>query len=129
MLENRLTRKLFDIDLCLEITPAGRSFIPHSRIHNNRLNKTGLQDKSQKILFDSTSATGIRLTCLLLIISFIFVLCTLPISIRSLMTDSRFDHKSTARWQIIHLSLTTLMYLNHAVKDFFFLDLENGLAL
>jgi hypothetical protein len=108
--------KLIDFFKIIELTPAGRSFIPHSRICNHRLNKNGIQEKSHQILFDSTSATGIRLTCLLLIISFIFVLCTLPISIRLLIAYFVPQYKTTARWQITQLSFRLLMYLNHTVK-------------
>ncbi len=103
----------------IESSPAGRSFIPHGRTYHNGLTKNCFQPKSQQILFDSTSATGIRLTCLLLIISFIFVLCTLPISIRLLISDFFPEYKSTTRWQITQLCLTLLMYLNHTVKIFF----------
>jgi hypothetical protein len=108
----------------LESSPAGRSFIPHGRTYHNGLKKVGFQQKSQQILFDSTSATGIRLTCLLLIISSIFVLCTLPTSIRALVADFLPAPKSTMRLQITQLSLTILMYLNHTVKIFlsFFLS-------
>jgi hypothetical protein len=102
----------------LESSPAGRSFIPHGRTYHNGLKKVGFQQKSQQILFDSTSATGIRLTCLLLIISSIFVLCTLPTSIRALVADFLPAPKSTMRLQITQLSLTILMYLNHTVKIF-----------
>ena len=53
-------------------------------------------------------------------ISFIFVICTLPISIRALISDFFPEYKTTTRWQITQLCLTLLMYLNHTVKDFFF---------
>ncbi len=110
--------------IIIESSPAGRSFIPHGRIYHNSVNKNGFQQKSQQILFDSTSTTGIRLTCLLLIISSIFVLCTLPTSIRALVADFLPAPKSTMRLQITQLSLTILMYLNHTVKIFlsFFLS-------
>ena len=104
--------------LLLEPTPVGRSFISHGRVYHNRLNKNSFQRKSERVLIDSTSATGIRLTWLLLTISFIFVLCTLPISIRSLIADFLPKHESTAYWQITQLSLTVLMYLNHTVMTF-----------
>ena len=68
------------------------------------------------MITDSTSSTGIRLTCLLITISFIFVLCTLPISIRLLIADYLPSQKSTTRWQITQLCLTLLMYLNHTVR-------------
>jgi len=99
----------------LESTPAGRS---SSQINKQRIyhNKSSEQNNKQKILSDSTSTTGIRLTCLLLIISFIFVICTIPISIRSLIVDFLPSQKSTTRWQITQLCLTLLMYLNHTVK-------------
>ncbi|CAF2808218.1 unnamed protein product [Rotaria sp. Silwood2] len=99
-----------------ESTPATRSFIPHGRLYHNGLNKNGFQRKSQRVLFDSTSATGIRLTCSLLVISFVFVLCTVPISIRSLITDLFPEYDSTAYWQLTRVILTSLMYLNHAVN-------------
>jgi hypothetical protein len=104
----------------IESTPAGRTFIPHSRTYHNGLKRNGFPQKSQQILFDSTSATGIRLTCLLLIISFIFVLCTLPISIRALIADFFPKSKSSTPWQITQLCLTILMYLNHTVNDIYF---------
>ncbi|CAF3608406.1 unnamed protein product [Rotaria sp. Silwood1] len=102
----------------VESTPAPRSFISHGRLYHNGLNKNGFQRKSQRILFDSTSATGIRLTCSLLVISFIFVLCTLPISIRHLLAEfiPGYRHTSTTYWQITQLILTILMYLNHAIN-------------
>ncbi|CAF3233275.1 unnamed protein product, partial [Rotaria sp. Silwood2] len=102
--------------IILESTPATRSFIPHGRLYHNGLNKNGFQRKSQRVLFDSTSATGIRLTCSLLVISFVFVLCTVPISIRSLITDLFPEYDSTAYWQLTRVILTSLMYLNHAVN-------------
>jgi hypothetical protein len=102
--------------LSLESTPGCRSFIPHGRTHHNGITKNGFQTKSQQILFDSTSARGIRLTCLLIVISFIYVTCTLPISIRLLISDFLPEQKSTSRWQITQLSLTVLMYLNHTVN-------------
>ena len=111
----------------LESSPAGRSFSPHGRIYHNGLKKGDFQQKSQQILFDSTSATGIRLTCLLLIISFIFVVCTLPISIRALISDLFPEKKSTIRWRIIQLILTTLMYFNHTVNIFIFFFLYNSI--
>ena len=92
---------------CLESTPAARSFTQHPTQRS--------QNKSQQLLFDSTSATGIRLTCLLLIISFIFVVCTLPISIRSILADLLPEVRSTSHWQLTQLSLTLLMYFNHTV--------------
>ena len=104
--------------ILLGSTPVGRSFISHGGMYHNRLNKNPFQRRSERVLIDSTSAAGIRLTCLLLIVSFIFVLCTLPISIRSLTADFFPKHGSTARGQTIQLSLTVLMYLNHAVMTF-----------
>ena len=103
----------------LESSPAVRSCnqINKQRIHHNTINnKFPEQKTNQNTLFDSTSATGIRLTCLLLIISFIFVICTLPISIRSLIGDHLPIQKSTRQWQITQLCLTILMYLNHTVN-------------
>lgn len=83
------------------------------------MNKTTtLQQKSNQILFDSTSATGIRLTCLLLIISFIFVLCTSPMPIRFLTSHLFEEYHTTIRWQMSRNSLTLLMYLNHTVEYF-----------
>jgi len=105
--------------IIIESSPAGRSFIPHGRIYHNSVNKNGFQQKSQQILFDSTSTTGIRLTCLLLIISFIFVFCTLPISIRALIAGFFPEYKTTTRWQVTQLCLTLLMYLNHTVNILF----------
>ena len=94
---------------CSESSPAARTFIPHG--HRNPS-----QNKPAHGLCDSSSATGIRLTCLLLLLSFIFVLCTMPISIRLLVADFLPGHRSTSRWQIVHLILNLLMYLNHAVS-------------
>jgi hypothetical protein len=103
----------------LESSPAVRSIsqtnkqrICHSPVNNNIFLE---QNNKQKILSDSTSSTGIRLTCLLLIISFIFVICTLPISIRLLIADYLPSQKSSTRVQIAQLSLTLLMYFNHTV--------------
>lgn len=103
----------------LESSPAVRSIsqtnkqrLCHSPVNNNIFLE---QNNKQKILSDSTSSTGIRLTCLLLIISFIFVICTLPISIRLLIADYLPSQKSSTRVQIAQLSLTLLMYFNHTV--------------
>jgi hypothetical protein len=94
-------------------------------MYHNGLRKNNSQQKSQQLPFDSTSATGIRLTCLLMIISFIFVLCTLPISIRALFSRSIPEANSTTRWQITQLCVTLLMYFNHTVKYLFcFFSLE-----
>ena len=103
----------------LESSPAARSssLINKQRVgHHAFLEQTNKQQVTQKILSDSTSATGIRLTCLLLTISFIFVICTLPISIRSLIADYLPSQRSTTRWQITQLCLTLLMYFNHTVR-------------
>ncbi|CAF1036942.1 unnamed protein product [Rotaria sordida] len=100
----------------VESSPAARSFISHGRVYHNGLNKNNFQQKSQQVLYDSTSATGIRLTCSLLIISFVFVLCTLPVSMRQLIADLFPEYKSTTHWQITGVSLTVLMYLNHTVN-------------
>ena len=100
----------------VESTPAARSFTSHRRSYRTRLNRTPVQPKSRQILFDSTSATGIRLTCLLLIISFLFVFCTSPIPIRHFFPENR----STMRWQITGLVLHLLMYFNHTVGIFSF---------
>ncbi len=86
---------------------------------NKFLEQNPKQKTNQKHLFDPTSATGIRLTCLLLIISFIYVICTLPISIRLLIADYLPSQKSTTRWQITQLCLTILMFLNHSVRKYF----------
>lgn len=96
-------------------------------MYHNGLRKNNSQQKSQQLPFDSTSATGIRLTCLLMIISFIFVLCTLPVSIRALFARSIPDEKSTTRWQITQLCVTLLMYFNHTVKYLFCFSLWNFL--
>ncbi|CAF3040291.1 unnamed protein product [Rotaria sp. Silwood2] len=106
-----------------ESVPAGRSssqihkqrisHIPRNNIFNEPINK---QKKNQKNLFDPTNTTGIRLTCLLLIVSFIFVICTLPISIRLLVVDYLPLQKTTERWQITQLCLTLLMYFNHTAN-------------
>ncbi|CAF0960676.1 unnamed protein product [Rotaria sordida] len=107
-----------------ESVPAGRS---SSQIHKqHRTSQTARnnifiehnnkQKTNQKKLFDPTNITGIRLTCLLLIVSFVFVLCTLPISIRSLIADYLSRQKSTERLQIMHVCLTLLMYLNHTAN-------------
>ncbi|CAF0907989.1 unnamed protein product [Rotaria sp. Silwood1] len=106
-----------------ESVPAGRSssqiqkqrisHIPRNNIfieHNNK------RKTNQKNLFDPTNTTGIRLTCLLLIVSFIFVICTLPISIRSLLADYSSLQISTERLQTTQLCLTLLMYLNHTAN-------------
>ncbi|UJR22052.1 hypothetical protein I4U23_025120 [Adineta vaga] len=103
-----------------ESSPAGRSFIPQSRLYHNGLNKTNPERKSPQVPLDSTSATGIRLTCLLLVISFTFVLCTLPISINALFAKALSKYKSTTHWQIRQLSLTVLMYLNHTINFVFY---------
>ncbi|UJR27095.1 hypothetical protein I4U23_008395 [Adineta vaga] len=100
-------------------SPAMRSY---SQMNKQRIelnlgnNKFIEQVNKQKPSSDPTSAAGIRLTCLLLIISFIFVICTLPISIRSLIAEYLPSQKSTARWQIIQLCLTLLMFLNHTIN-------------
>ena len=99
----------------IELTPVGRSYTPHTRTYQSGLNKTTHQPKSNQVLFDSTSATGIRLTCLLLIISFIFVLCTSPMPIQFLFERLFGEHKSTFRWQFTRAFFTLLMYLNHTV--------------
>lgn len=100
----------------LESSPAVRSV---SQMNKQRVyhNKPFEQNNRQKTVTDSSSSAGIRLTCLLLIISFIFVVCTLPISIRSLIADYLPSQKSTVRWQITQLCLTLLMYFNHTVKE------------
>ena len=77
---------------------------------------TTSRSSEQKVSSNSNSSTGIRLTCLLLTISFIFVLCTLPISIRLLIADYLPAQKSTIRWQLTQLCLTLLMYFNHTVR-------------
>ena len=95
----------------------------YSQINKQRIeqgpgnNKFLDQSIKPKTSFDPTSATGIRLTCLLLIISFIFVLCTLPISIRSLVSEYLPSQKSTVRWQMTQVCLTLLMFLNHTVGE------------
>ncbi|CAF0929370.1 unnamed protein product [Adineta ricciae] len=102
-----------------ESSPAMRSY---SQINKQRIeqgpgnNKFLDQSIKPKTSFDPTSATGIRLTCLLLIISFIFVLCTLPISIRSLVSEYLPSQKSTMRWQMTQVCLTLLMFLNHTIN-------------
>ena len=102
----------------LESTPAGRSLIPQVRYPPTAvLTRRDSQRKCQQVLSDSTSSTGIRLTFLLLIISFIFVLCTLPTSIHSFIADFLPEYNSTKRWQITQLCLTLLMYLNHTVTN------------
>ncbi|CAF4348285.1 unnamed protein product [Adineta steineri] len=68
------------------------------------------QNINKKNLYDPTSATGIRLTYLLLLISFTFVVCTLPISIRPLIVDYLSSFKSTKRWRITQDCLTLLMF-------------------
>ncbi|CAF1229111.1 unnamed protein product [Adineta steineri] len=110
------TRTQFFRSRSAESSPAGRSFIQQGRIYHNGLNKNNFQQKSQQVLFDSTSATGIRLTCLLLLISFISVLCTLPPSIRAFTADLRTPQESTVKWQIAELVTTTLMYFNHTIN-------------
>lgn len=74
-----------------------------------------LQQKSQQVLLDPTSAAGIRLTCLLLAISFIFVLCTVPLCFRGFMADSLPKDGSTTKWRMIGICFRLLMYLNHTV--------------
>ncbi|CAF3979480.1 unnamed protein product [Adineta steineri] len=85
---------------------------PYSQTNNEMTE----QNINQKNLFNSTSATRIRLTYLLLLISFTFVVCTLPISIRPLIVDYLPSFKSTKRWRITQDCLTLLMFLNHAVN-------------
>lgn len=75
------------------------------------------RSSEQRVPSDTNSSTGVRLTCLLLAISFIFILCTLPISIRSLIADYLPQQKSTIRWQLTQLCLTLLMYFNHTVSE------------
>ncbi|CAF1135553.1 unnamed protein product [Rotaria magnacalcarata] len=99
-----------------ESTPVGHGFMPHGQLCHVRSSKTGFQNKSQRVLFDSTNATGMRLTLSLLIISFVFVLCTFPISIRSLIIDIFPGQNKKSHWQIAQLCLTILMYFNHAVN-------------
>jgi len=100
-----------------ESSPAGRSYSHQLGKQHSICQRTARQNQAKKILADSTSSAGIRLTCLLLTISFIFVLCTLPISIRLLIADYLPTHKTTTRWQITQLCLTLLMYLNHTVRN------------
>ena len=102
---------------CLESSPIARSI---TQVNKQRLNQSLInqsRSSDQKVSTDSTSSTGIRLTCLLLTISFIFVLCTLPISIRSLIADYLPSQKSTIHWQLTQLCLTLLMYFNHTVGE------------
>ncbi|CAF1325971.1 unnamed protein product [Adineta steineri] len=89
---------------------------PYSQTNNEMTE----QNTDQKKLFDPTSATGIRLTYLLLLISFTFVVCTLPISIRPLIVDYLSSFKSTKRWRITQDCLTLLMFLNHAINFVFY---------
>lgn len=106
---------LFSFFFPIELTPMGRSYTPHARTYQSASNKTTHQPKSNQILFDSTSATGIRLTCLLLIISFIFVLCTSPMPIHFLLQRLIGEYKSTSGWQFTRIFFSLLMYLNHTV--------------
>ncbi|CAF3177198.1 unnamed protein product [Rotaria socialis] len=106
-----------------ESVPVGRSptqfnkqRLYHIPRNNKFIEQNNKPNTNQKHLFGPISATGIRLTCLLLIVSFIFVICTLPISIRSLIAKYLPSQRSTAHWQIIQVSLTLLMYLNHAAN-------------
>ncbi|CAF3359947.1 unnamed protein product [Rotaria socialis] len=99
-----------------ESTPVGHTFMSHGQLYHVRSSKTGFQQKSQRILFDSTTATGMRLTLSLLIISFIFVLGTFPVSIRLLILDNFPEQKKKSHWQITQLCLTVLMYFNHTVN-------------
>ncbi|CAF0845291.1 unnamed protein product [Adineta ricciae] len=99
-----------------ESSPAARSFNPQNRLNHHGINKNNPEQKSQQALFDSTSATGIRLTCLLLIISFTFVLCTLPVSINALVAKILPEYRSTTHWQITQSSLTLFMYFNHTIN-------------
>ena len=106
--------------LFLESCPAGRSSTLHNkqRIYRPSYLDHGKQQKRRfTTLPDSTNPTNIRLTCLLLLISLIFVVCTLPISIRLIIADYLLSQKSTARWQMTQLSLTMLMFLNHTVHE------------
>lgn len=106
----------FHICSYLESSPIVRSI---SQVNKQRLTQSianQSRTSEQKLAADSTSSTGIRLTCLLLTISFIFVLCTLPISIRLLIADYLPSQKSTIHWQLTQLCLTLLMYLNHTVE-------------
>ncbi|CAF1476854.1 unnamed protein product [Adineta steineri] len=89
---------------------------PYSQTNNEMTE----QNINQKNLFDPTSAIGIRLTCLLLLISFTFVVCTLPISIRPLIVDYLPSFKSTKRWRITQDCLTLLMFLNHVINFVFY---------
>ncbi|CAF1218452.1 unnamed protein product [Adineta steineri] len=89
-------------------------------VNNKMVEQDQKQNTNQKTLLDPTSATGIRLTCLLLLISFIFVVCTLPISIRPLIVDYLPSFKSTKRWRITQDCLTLLMFLNHAINFVFY---------
>ncbi|CAF4137258.1 unnamed protein product [Adineta steineri] len=96
-----------------ESSPADR---PYSQTNNEMTE----QNTNQKGLFDPTSTTGMRLTCLLLLVSFTFVVCTLPISIRPLTVDYLSSFKSTKRWRITQDCLTLLMFLNHSINFVFY---------
>ena len=116
-LDNPLKIKIYEELFLLESSPAARSFNPQSRLYHHWINKNSPEKKSQQAFFDSTNATGIRLTCLLLIISFTFVLCTLPVSINALIAKILPEYRSTTRWQITQLCLTLFMYFNHTVSE------------
>jgi hypothetical protein len=111
----------------VESSPIGNrsSFINRQRIYRHTCpEQTKKKPMSSKNHLNSASATGIRLTCLLLLISFVFVICTLPISIRLLVADFLPTSKSTKRWQITQLCLTLLMFFNHTVSLYCSLFIE-----
>ena len=83
----------------------------HGQSHQSNITKS-----LRKMLFASKNATRMRLTSLLLIVSFVFVFCTIPISIRSLISKQLFKNRSTTQWQLTEVCFALLMYLNHTVK-------------
>ncbi|GFO43335.1 FMRFamide receptor-like [Plakobranchus ocellatus] len=71
----------------------------------------------------STSASGgsVRMTIMLLSVSFTFMLTTLPMTISNIMANTvvniegRTD-RGVARWLLVHTFSLLLMYLNHSVN-------------
>ena len=99
-----------------ESTLAGRSSNNRRRSHHPSLSKLSVQQKSKQVLFDPTSVAGIRLTCLLLAISFIFVVCTSPVSIRRFLSDLLPKDQSATKWRMTGICFHLIMYLNHTVR-------------
>ncbi|XP_013403369.1 FMRFamide receptor-like [Lingula anatina] len=92
----------------------------HARRSREELQNTSLKERRR-----TTQESSIKLTIMLLTVSFTFVLTTLPINVFMIakaffQSYSEQDIDEKGRREVIHTSAKLLMYLNHSINFFLY---------